>query len=167
MRCPRLEEHRGGLRLLYPESWVLISRRECEIQDAFARDVLIAAARRNEFPMTRRFHGRARQRLDEGWPAFPPSNLEITSIDVGNDASNVIPAEARARLNIRFNPTHTGAELEAWLATEAEAMAAESGCRVWSDGPGKSICSSTTACTLPATCALSSIRHGQCCGREG
>ena len=70
------------------------------------------------------------RRLDEGWPAFPPSNLEITSMDVGNGASNVIPAEARARLNIRFNPTHTGAELEAWLATEAEAMAAESGCRV-------------------------------------
>ena len=50
------------------------------------------------------------RRLDEGWPAFPPSNLEITSVDVGNGASNVIPAEARARLNIRFNPTHTGAD---------------------------------------------------------
>jgi succinyl-diaminopimelate desuccinylase len=70
------------------------------------------------------------RRLDEGWPAFPPSNLEITSVDVGNPATNVIPAEARARLNIRFNPTHTGLELESWMRAETEAAEAESGCRV-------------------------------------
>ncbi len=63
--------------------------------------------------------------LDDGYPEFPPSNLEITTIDIGNPATNVIPAEARARLNIRFNPTHTGDELIAWLNTMAgEAMAA-------------------------------------------
>ncbi|HEY1880374.1 MAG TPA: M20/M25/M40 family metallo-hydrolase, partial [Caulobacteraceae bacterium] len=45
----------------------------------------------------------------------------ITSIDIGNPASNVIPAEARARFNIRFNPSHTGAGLAAWLKSEAEA----------------------------------------------
>ena len=59
--------------------------------------------------------------LDEGFESFQPSNLEITSIDVGNPASNVIPGRAMARLNIRFNPTHTGASLAEWLRTEASA----------------------------------------------
>lgn len=49
--------------------------------------------------------------LDEGNSAFQPSNIEITTIDVGNPASNVIPAEAHARLSIRFNDLHVGAEL--------------------------------------------------------
>jgi succinyl-diaminopimelate desuccinylase len=53
--------------------------------------------------------------LDEGSPWFQPSNLEVTDIGVGNPATNVIPAEARARLNIRFNDHHKGADLEAWL----------------------------------------------------
>ncbi len=59
------------------------------------------------------------RRLDEGFQGFQPSNLEITTIDVGNPATNVIPAVARARANIRFNPAHTGAELAAWFETEA------------------------------------------------
>ena len=62
--------------------------------------------------------------LDEGYAGFQPSNLEITSIDIGNPATNVIPAEARARLNIRFNPAHTGASLAAWLSNEAETAGA-------------------------------------------
>jgi succinyl-diaminopimelate desuccinylase len=53
--------------------------------------------------------------LDEGSAWFQPSNLEVTDIGVGNPATNVIPAEARARLNIRFNDRHKGKELEAWL----------------------------------------------------
>jgi succinyl-diaminopimelate desuccinylase len=57
--------------------------------------------------------------LDEGYPRFPASNLEITTIDVGNPATNVIPGKAVARLNIRFNPCHTGAVLVAWLEAEA------------------------------------------------
>jgi succinyl-diaminopimelate desuccinylase len=61
--------------------------------------------------------------LDQGYPGFQPSNLEITSIDIGNPAGNVIPAEARARLNIRFNPAHTGASLSAWLQDAARAAA--------------------------------------------
>lgn len=56
--------------------------------------------------------------LDDGYLGFQPSNLEVTTIDVGNAATNVIPAVARARLNIRFNPSHTGAELAAWLKAE-------------------------------------------------
>lgn len=50
-------------------------------------------------------------KLDRGTDHFQPSNLEITSIDVGNETTNVIPAAARARFNIRFNDAHTGAGL--------------------------------------------------------
>ena len=53
--------------------------------------------------------------LDAGSDAFAPSSLQITSIDVGNTATNVIPAQARAALNVRFNDRHTGAALEGWL----------------------------------------------------
>jgi succinyl-diaminopimelate desuccinylase len=46
--------------------------------------------------------------LDEGSAWFQPSNLEVTDLEVGNRATNVIPAEARARLSIRYNDHHTG-----------------------------------------------------------
>jgi succinyl-diaminopimelate desuccinylase len=49
--------------------------------------------------------------LDEGTDWFQASNLEITDLEVGNPAHNVIPAKARARLSIRFNDLHTGAGL--------------------------------------------------------
>ena len=61
-------------------------------------------------------------RLDEGTPWFEPSNLQIASIDVGNPASNVIPGEARAVLNIRFNDQHSGAQLEQRLRSLLEAI---------------------------------------------
>ncbi|MBW4092510.1 MAG: succinyl-diaminopimelate desuccinylase [Proteobacteria bacterium] len=53
--------------------------------------------------------------LDAGSEFFEPSSLQLTSIDVGNPATNVIPAQARAGLNIRFNDRHSGASLGAWL----------------------------------------------------
>ena len=53
--------------------------------------------------------------LDQGTDWFEPSNLQITSIDIGNPASNVIPGEATARFNIRFNDRHSRDSLEAWL----------------------------------------------------
>ena len=59
------------------------------------------------------------RRLDEGYPEFQPSNLEVTTIDVGNPATNVIPRTATARLNIRFNPNHTGRTLADWIQAEA------------------------------------------------
>jgi succinyl-diaminopimelate desuccinylase len=49
--------------------------------------------------------------LDRGTDWFQPSNLEITDIAVGNPATNVIPARAEARISIRFNDCHSGAEL--------------------------------------------------------
>ena len=61
--------------------------------------------------------------LDDGYEGFQPSNLEVTTFDVGNTATNIIPAEAKARINIRFNPAHRGADLQSWI----EAQAAEAG----------------------------------------
>ncbi|MFZ5719930.1 MAG: succinyl-diaminopimelate desuccinylase [Pseudomonadota bacterium] len=59
------------------------------------------------------------RKLDEGYPEFQPSNLEVTMIDVPNTATNVIPGVARARLNVRFNPNHTGQQLADWFDLEA------------------------------------------------
>lgn len=53
--------------------------------------------------------------LDEGNDWFQPSNIEFTDIEVGNGATNVIPASARARLSIRFNDQHKGADLVAMV----------------------------------------------------
>jgi succinyl-diaminopimelate desuccinylase len=53
--------------------------------------------------------------LDAGSEWFEPSTLQITSVDVGNPTANLVPAQARAMLNIRFNDRHTGAALAAWL----------------------------------------------------
>lgn len=61
--------------------------------------------------------------LDDGTPDFQPSNIEITSVDVGNPATNVIPAEARARLSIRFNNLHRGDDLAARITTLVHAIA--------------------------------------------
>ena len=58
--------------------------------------------------------------LDDGTEWFQPSNLEITDLEVGNPAHNVIPAKAKARISIRFNDLHSGASLEAKVAEIAE-----------------------------------------------
>jgi len=53
--------------------------------------------------------------LDDGSDHFGPSNLEITTIDIGNPADNVIPARASAAFNIRFNELHDSEGLERWI----------------------------------------------------
>ncbi len=53
--------------------------------------------------------------LDAGTDWFEPSTLQVTSVDVGNAATNLVPASARAALNIRFNDRHSGASLIAWV----------------------------------------------------
>jgi len=65
--------------------------------------------------------------LDAGTAAFEPSTLAVTAIDTGNPADNVIPASARAALNVRFNDGWTGASLTAHLEAAAAAVAAETG----------------------------------------
>lgn len=72
----------------------------------------------------------ARHELDKGNSNFDRSTLALTTIDTGNPASNVIPAQARAVLNIRFNDSHTGASLTEWLQQEAKAAEAQTGVRM-------------------------------------
>jgi len=61
--------------------------------------------------------------LDAGSAHFDPSNLEFTSVDVGNKTVNVIPPEARGRFNIRFNDRHTQESLKALIEARAHAAA--------------------------------------------
>ena len=69
------------------------------------------------------------QPLDAGTAHFDASTLAITTIDCGNPATNVIPAKGTATVNIRFNDSHSGASLTAWLQDKADAVAAETGVR--------------------------------------
>ena len=79
----------------------------------------------NPIPVLIRLLDRVQSRvLDQGYPEFPPSNLEVTTVDVGNPTTNLIPSRATARINIRFNPAHTGRALIDWL-TEEVAIAQE------------------------------------------
>jgi len=55
-------------------------------------------------------------RLDDGTTQFAPSNLEVTSVETGNTADNVIPAQVTARFNIRFNDAHTPESLQGLIA---------------------------------------------------
>lgn len=63
--------------------------------------------------------------LDRGTEHFDPSSLQVTTVDVGNPTTNLIPARASAGLNIRFNDLHTGEELIAWLRSRLDRF----GCR--------------------------------------
>lgn len=78
-------------------------------------------------PMVRLMDRLASHVLDEGTEHFDASTLTVVTVDVGNTATNVIPAQARAAVNIRFNDAHSGESLTAWLQGEADAVAAEFG----------------------------------------
>ncbi|TMV94712.1 succinyl-diaminopimelate desuccinylase [Thioclava sp. BHET1] len=65
--------------------------------------------------------------LDTGTAHFQPSTLQVTTIDCGNPANNVIPARATATVNIRFNDAHSGASLIKWASDLAQTIARESG----------------------------------------
>lgn len=60
----------------------------------------------------------ASHELDKGTDHFDPSTLAVVTVDTGNPASNVIPRSCSAAVNIRFNDTHSGASLTAWLEQE-------------------------------------------------
>ena len=60
--------------------------------------------------------------LDAGTAHFQPSNLEIVSVDVGIKAENIIPAEAKAVFNVRFNDSFTGAKLESLIRATLDAQ---------------------------------------------
>lgn len=67
----------------------------------------------------------ASHKLDSGTDHFDPSTLAVTTIDTGNTANNVIPANCRATVNIRFNDDHTSEELTKWLRSVANVVASE------------------------------------------
>src|SRR5262249_18999964 len=68
-----------------------------------------------------------REPLDQGSAHFQPSTLQITTIDIGNPATNVIPAEARGVFNIRFSDKHSSKTVAAWLRAKFDAAMAEIG----------------------------------------
>jgi succinyl-diaminopimelate desuccinylase len=88
---------------------------------------------KNPIPAMVAFIARLPSVLDEGTAHFDPSTLSFTSVDVGNPASNVIPAEARAHFNIRFNDLHSGDSLKALIAKAARAVAEETGTDITCD----------------------------------
>ena len=69
----------------------------------------------------------AREPLDQGGPHFQPSSLALTSIDVGNPVTNVIPESAEARFNIRFNDQHSGRSLIERLQAKCAEATQDSG----------------------------------------
>jgi succinyl-diaminopimelate desuccinylase len=69
--------------------------------------------------------------LDRGTPEFEPSSLQVTVLSVPNTVTNVIPSEARALFNVRYNNLHTRQDVEAWVKAQCAAAAAEVNAR-WS-----------------------------------
>ncbi|MBC7133585.1 MAG: succinyl-diaminopimelate desuccinylase [Roseovarius sp.] len=84
----------------------------------------------NPLPAMARLMDRlASHTLDAGTEHFDPSTLAIVTIDTGNPATNVIPAECRATVNIRFNDSHDSASLIRWMQSELDRVDAEFGTR--------------------------------------
>jgi len=69
----------------------------------------------------------ASHELDQGTDHFDASTLAITTVDTGNPATNVIPAQCRATVNIRFNDLHSGDSLTEWLHSMVDQVAEETG----------------------------------------
>ena len=65
--------------------------------------------------------------LDQGTEHFDASSLAVVTIDTGNPATNVIPAQTSATVNLRFNDAHSGASLTTWLQGQADEISAEFG----------------------------------------
>ena len=70
-------------------------------------------------------HALTAEPLDQGSEHFQPSSLQITTIDIGNATTNVIPADATARINIRFNDLHSSDSLKAWIEARLKAAAGD------------------------------------------
>ncbi len=69
----------------------------------------------------------ASREIDKGTDHFDASTLAVVTLDTGNPATNVIPAQSTATVNIRFNDLHSGASLTDWLQAEADKVTAEFG----------------------------------------
>ncbi|NVO57682.1 succinyl-diaminopimelate desuccinylase [Rhodobacteraceae bacterium B1Z28] len=79
---------------------------------------------KNPLPAMARLMDRlASHELDQGTAHFDASTLAVVTIDTGNTATNVIPAQCSGAVNIRFNDLHSGASLSEWLQSEANQVA--------------------------------------------
>ncbi|MCG6557956.1 succinyl-diaminopimelate desuccinylase [Ruegeria sp. 1NDH52C] len=86
---------------------------------------------KNPLPAMARLMDRlASHELDQGTDHFDASTLAVVTIDTGNTATNVIPAQCRAAVNTRFNDLHSGASLTKWMQREADRVAEEFGVAV-------------------------------------
>ncbi|MEM6372005.1 MAG: succinyl-diaminopimelate desuccinylase [Pseudomonadota bacterium] len=81
-------------------------------------------------PLMRLMDQLATHELDRGNDHFDASTLAIVTVDTGNAATNVIPAQAKAAVNIRFNDSHSGDSLSAWLHAQADDVAAAYGVEI-------------------------------------
>jgi succinyl-diaminopimelate desuccinylase len=82
----------------------------------------------NPLPAMARFMDQlASHELDTGTDHFDASTLAVVTIDTDNPATNVIPADCKATVNIRFNDTHSGASLTDWLRAKADKINAQFG----------------------------------------
>jgi len=105
--------------------------------------------------------------FDAGTDNFQPSNLEVTTIDVGNPATNVVPAKATASFNIRFNDTWTAASLQQEILRRLDAAAAEGVLRpgraplkydiVWAERPSHVFLTRNNALIASLSSAVESV----------
>ena len=81
---------------------------------------------KNPLPaMARLMHQLSSHELDQGTAHFDASTLAVVTMDTGNPATNVIPAECRATVNIRFNDVHSGASITEWMQALVDMMVAD------------------------------------------
>lgn len=86
---------------------------------------------KNPVPALARLMDRlAGHELDQGTEHFDASTLAVTTFDTGNPATNVIPAQCHATVNIRFNDAHSSEALTGWLKAQADAVAGETGIEI-------------------------------------
>ena len=94
--------------------------------------------------------------LDEGSENFQPSNLEITSVDVGNPTYNIIPSQAKAMFNIRYNDNHSGDSLKALITGRCQSITDQMGSafelEYYNSGGPTTTTSSSTIRGCCATC---------------
>jgi len=105
--------------------------------------------------------------FDAGTDNFQPSNLEVTTIDVGNPATNVIPARASASFNIRFNDTWTADTLRAEIIRRLDTAATDGALRpgrepvkyeiIWADRPSHVFLTRNNALIASLSSAIESV----------
>ncbi len=105
--------------------------------------------------------------FDAGTDNFQPSNLEVTTIDVGNPATNIVPAKATASFNIRFNDTWTAASLQQEILRRLDVAAAEGVLRpgraplkydiVWAERPSHVFLTRNNALIASLSSAVESV----------